>query len=98
MVACKTTTPSKMIEKLDLTRIDLIKVDPKGAEPDVLEGISEAHWPMIRRVVAEVHDIDGRMAAFAGLLERQGFTVTVGTNTALAEVYAHRESRRDLSR
>ena len=87
VVPCKTTTLSAMIDDLGLTRIDLIKVDVEGAELDVLQGISEAHWPMIRRVVAEVHDIDGRMAAITGLLERQGFTVTVGANPALAEVY-----------
>ena len=87
MVACKATTLSTMIETLDLTRIDLIKVDVEGAELDVLEGISQAHWPMIRRVVAEVHDIDGRMTALTGLLKAQGFAVTVGANPALAEVY-----------
>lgn len=65
---------STIIEEQGLDRVDLLKVDCEGAELDALRGVSEAHWPRVRQVVAEVHDVDGRLAAVRALLEARGFT------------------------
>jgi FkbM family methyltransferase len=52
--------------------VDLLKVDVEGAELDVLQGIDARHWPLIREVVMEVQDLDGRLAAVCDLLARHG--------------------------
>ena len=65
-------TLSSVIEERGITRIDLLKVDCEGAELPTLQGISPEHWPMVRQVVAEVYDTDGRLAAVRALLERHG--------------------------
>jgi hypothetical protein len=56
--------------------IDLVKIDVEGAEYDVLTGIDEADWPRIRQLVAEVHDLNGELAAVRDLLERRSFDVS----------------------
>ncbi|MEE1940650.1 FkbM family methyltransferase [Streptomyces sp. TRM 70361] len=53
-------------------RVDLLKIDVEGAEIDVLEGIDADDWPRIDRVVAEVQDLDGRLAAATRLLRDAG--------------------------
>jgi FkbM family methyltransferase len=57
--------------------IDLLKIDVEGAELDVLLGIDEGHWPLVRRVVAEVHDQDGRVDSVCELLHGHGFDPAV---------------------
>jgi FkbM family methyltransferase len=57
--------------------VDLLKLDVEGAEPDVLRGIDEGHWPLIRQIVMEVQDLDGRLDTVTGILESHGLTVTV---------------------
>jgi FkbM family methyltransferase len=52
--------------------VDLLKVDVEGAELDVLRGIDDAHWPLIRQVSLEVHDQAGRLAEICGLLQARG--------------------------
>uniref|UniRef100_A0A7S0R318 Methyltransferase FkbM domain-containing protein n=1 Tax=Chlamydomonas leiostraca TaxID=1034604 RepID=A0A7S0R318_9CHLO len=51
------TTVSSVIEEQQLTRVDLLKVDVERAELDVLRGIELRHWPLIRQVAVEVHDV-----------------------------------------
>ena len=63
----------------------------------VFSGIDEEHWPLVRQVVAEVHDgDDGRVARLTADLERRGFRVTaiqddlyVGTD--IHNLYATKE-------
>lgn len=61
----------------DVTAVDLLKIDVEGAELDVLRGIADAEWPLIAQVVAEVHDIDGRLDDVLGLLSARGFVCDV---------------------
>lgn len=56
--------------------VDLIKIDVEGAEADVLLGIDESQWPRIRRVVAEVCDLDDQLRRVGDILRRNGFEVT----------------------
>lgn len=90
MLQCELRTTSDVINALDVDRIDLMKIDVEKAELDVLRGIADADWPLIKQVVAEVHDEDGRLALVTSLLERQGFTVVAeqdevmrGTNVGM---------------
>jgi hypothetical protein len=60
------------MKEAGLERIDLLKVDCEGAELEVLLGVEEADWPRIGSIVAEVHDLDGRLAAVRNLIEGPG--------------------------
>jgi FkbM family methyltransferase len=55
--------------------VDLLKIDVEGAEADVLLGVDEGQWPRIRQVIAEVVDMDGRLATICDLLRGAGFAV-----------------------
>ncbi len=72
-VACPIRTVSEVIREQQVSRIDLLKVDVEKAEWDVLQGIEAADWPLIRQVVVEVHDLDGRLAQVTALLKENGF-------------------------
>ena len=48
--------------------VDLLKIDVERAELDVLRGITPEHWPRIRKVTLECHDIDGALDATVDLL------------------------------
>jgi FkbM family methyltransferase len=68
-------TPSTIIRRYRVPRIDLLKIDVQKSEADVLAGIEEAHWPLIRQIVVEVHDIGDRVRRLALMLSRRGFAV-----------------------
>ncbi len=100
-VHCPVATLSDIIRRQQLTRIDLLKIDVEGAELDVLNGIEEAHWPIIQQLVAEV--APRHKSALAPLthdLRARGFTnVTVASarggapvlaDAAACTLYAHR--------
>ena len=53
-------TLSSVIHEHNVDSVDLLKIDCE-AELNVLQGISNEHWPRIQQVIAEVHDIDGRL-------------------------------------
>jgi 31-O-methyltransferase len=71
-------------------RIDLLKLDVEKSELHVLRALSDEDWPKVRQIVAEVHDLDGGLARFTGLLRERGFEVAVEQEKGLegTEVYA----------
>ena len=71
-VECPMRTISDVIREHQVPRIDLLKVDVEKAELDVLEGIEAADWTIIRQVVVEVHDLNGRLAKVMALLAENG--------------------------
>jgi FkbM family methyltransferase len=59
--------------------VDLLKVDVEGGELDVVQGIDEAHWPLIQQALLEVQDSDDdRVAIITDLLTRHGMRVSIG--------------------
>jgi FkbM family methyltransferase len=70
---CELRTLSSVLRDLDLDHVDLLKIDVEGAELDVLEGIGDEDWPLIRQVVVEVHDRGRRGSLVESQLRRQGF-------------------------
>jgi hypothetical protein len=44
---------------------------------EVLRGIDAAHWPWLRQLVIEVHNVGGRVERVQKLLESYGFAVAV---------------------
>ena len=71
---------STVFKELQVGSVDLLKIDVEGAECDVIEGVDIDDWPKISQLVAEVHDIDGRLQRFTRLLELQGYVVHTETN------------------
>jgi 31-O-methyltransferase len=71
-ITVPTTTVSDLIDRYRLNRVALLKVDVERAELDVLRGIEDRHWPLVRQVVAEVHDEGDQLAEFCDLLSRNG--------------------------
>ena len=57
--------------------IDLLKVDVEGAEFEVLDGLDECHWKLVRNIVLEISEIQnqGALKRMVGLLEKKGFEV-----------------------
>jgi FkbM family methyltransferase len=51
---CQVRTLSGTIDEHHVERIDLLKIDVEGAEMDVLAGIEDRHWPLIRQLSMEV--------------------------------------------
>jgi FkbM family methyltransferase len=71
-VECPIRTVSDVIREQQVPRIDLLKIDVEKAELDVLEGIEAADWAIIRQVVVEVHDLNGRLEEVTTLLAENG--------------------------
>jgi len=94
-VQCGFRTLSEVITEQGVGRIDLLKVDVERAELDVLQGVRPEHWPRIRQISMELHDVDQRLGRARQLLESQGFTVktiqtTLGAKVGVHHVYARR--------
>jgi FkbM family methyltransferase len=76
-VEAKLETLSEMIRRTGVDRIDLLKIDVERAEWDVLNGLEEQHWPLVRQMVVEVqidHDPDNANRIRKSL-EEHGFAV-----------------------
>jgi 31-O-methyltransferase len=92
---CRLRTLSEIIDEEGVTRIDLLKVDVEKSERDVLAGIRDEHWRLIRQVVVEVHDEDGALAEIQGILAKHGFEAAVEQDphlkgTTIFSVFARR--------
>ena len=72
-VHCELKPLSAIIDERNIDRIDLLKIDCEGAEWDVLLGIKDEHWPVIKSMVIEVHDLNGRLKNMRELLKSKGF-------------------------
>lgn len=78
-------TLSSVINELEINTIDLLKIDVEGEEYKVLQGINQNDWSKIKQIVAEVHDIDGRMDKIQSLLKNQGFNITIEKNSLMPD-------------
>ena len=71
---CKVRPLSDVMAQLDLTRIDLLKIDVEGAEIDVLRGIAAPAWRRIRQLAMEVSPgHKGSLSELIGQLHARGF-------------------------
>jgi hypothetical protein len=67
-----------------------LKIDAEGDELNILQGISEMHFPLIHQIAAEIHS-DALLAEIQPLLARQGFSVASNGGIALSHtMYAVR--------
>ncbi|MGW2421406.1 FkbM family methyltransferase [Streptomyces sp. NPDC001709] len=92
---CRVLRLSDVLDMAGVSDVDVLKIDVQKAEANVLAGIDERHWPRIHQIVAEVHDIDGRLAELVHQLQTRGFrTVTeadpMSRGAGLHYLYARR--------
>ncbi len=66
---------SSVLDEQGIDRVDLLKVDVEGAELDVLRGIEERHWPLIRQAVVEVEGWRENHDTVREVFVEHGFTV-----------------------
>lgn len=66
---------SSVLDELGIDRVDLLKVDVEGAELEVLRGIEERHWPLVRQAVVEVERWQQNRDTVREVLLAHGFTV-----------------------
>ncbi len=95
VVRCRVMTLEEVFDAERLTRVDLLKIDVEKSERDVLAGVADRHWPLIRQVILEVHDDNGALGKITGLLQGRGFEVLSEQHpmlkgTRLYNVYARR--------
>jgi FkbM family methyltransferase len=88
-------TVSDIIREEGVDRIDLMKIDVQKSECDVLAGIEDEHWPLIRQMVLEVHDFAGRVRQVLEELRGRGYEVLAEqddfyTESNIYNLYARR--------
>jgi hypothetical protein len=72
---CDVCTLRDIILQQGSERIDLLKIDIKGAELEALQGIEDRHWSMIRLLVMEVAPANkGSLTAIGNRLRAVGFS------------------------
>ncbi|WP_405987854.1 FkbM family methyltransferase [Streptomyces sp. NBC_00986] len=71
---------SSVLDEHDIDHIDLLKIDVEGAELEVLRGIEERHWPLVRQAVVEVERWQHNRDTVREILLTHGFTVTTEQN------------------
>lgn len=72
-VVCQLKSLSNIIHEYNIPKIDLLKIDAEKSELDVILGIKEQDWSLIKQVVIEVHDINCRVQEITNILEKHGF-------------------------
>jgi FkbM family methyltransferase len=77
-------TLERVLVEEKVERVDLLKIDVEGPELDVLRGLGERSWPLVRQVVMETHNRDGRQREIEDLLARHGLSqITARVQTTI---------------
>ena len=76
-------TLSNQIESISIDKIDLLKIDCEGNELNVIDGINSTHWSIIKQLVIEVNDIDGRLDYIKKKLTDLGYKYKIIKEDAL---------------
>lgn len=79
-IECQMTTISDLIDRFDLDRVALIKMDIEGAEVDALKGIRDEHWDRLEQFCIETHFGDEIFEAVHRVLCDHGYDVTYRQN------------------
>lgn len=82
--SCQVKTLSEVIRELGIERIDLLKIDVEGSEFDVLSGLEEEDWPLIKQIAIEVHS-RSILKRITSLLEAHGFEFVVDDSMVVNE-------------
>jgi len=90
---CGLRTISSVIRSEQMQHIDLMKIDVECAELDVLRGIEEEHFPLIKNIYLEVENYrSNHLNSILDILKRNGYQYEVVGNLADAwvDVFARR--------
>jgi FkbM family methyltransferase len=66
---------SFFIDEHRIEHIDLLKIDVEGSELEVLRGIRNGHWGLIRQMVVEVHDSRTSLPEVVELLQKHDYSI-----------------------
>jgi FkbM family methyltransferase len=66
---------SAVLEEQSIEQVDLLKVDVEGAELDVLRGIEDRHWPLVRQAVVEIEGWQRNRDTVREVFTAHGFRV-----------------------
>jgi len=73
-IPCQVRTLSGTIREQRVERINLLKIVVEGGEMEVLAGIEECHWPLVRQIAMEVAPANKRhVSALLDQLHLLGF-------------------------
>ena len=86
-IDCAMTSFSEVMRQHRLERVDLLKIDVEGVELDILRSVEAEHWPKIRQVAVELHDIDGRLEQARALLASAGFDRVVSVGPPVHDLF-----------
>ncbi|MFC6879073.1 MULTISPECIES: non-ribosomal peptide synthetase [Actinomadura] len=75
---------SSVLRESGVRRVDLLKIDVERSEEEVVAGVAEADWAMVRQVLVEVHDTGGRLARLTRFFEARGYRVRSAEDPRLA--------------
>ncbi|VVC03785.1 Hexuronic acid methyltransferase AglP [Candidatus Bilamarchaeum dharawalense] len=89
-VVVSSTSLQDIVKQHQLDRIDFLKMDCEGAEYEIFRNIPPEVLRLVRKLSMECHyQGEGREPALiVGLLQRNGYVVTVKTDNHLAMIYA----------
>lgn len=85
VVECPMVTVSDLIDAHAIREVGLLKANVERAEWDCLLGVREEHWPRVRQVSLQVHDLNGRVGRARSFLAARGFEVSVYKEPRFAE-------------
>lgn len=77
--------------------VDLLKIDVEGAELDVLRGLDDDHWTLIRNIVLETMEKSGIRTEIEELLKQKGFEFTIEGAPWAPEEFCTIRAHRDVS-
>lgn len=88
-INCELKRLSSFISSDNIKKIDLLKIDCEGNELKVINGIDDHHWDIIRQLIIEVHDIDGRLDYINNLLKNKMFKTRIYREASLENTNLH---------
>jgi len=96
IIECPMTTVSEIIEKNNVEKVNLLKVDTERGELGVLQGVREEHWSRIEQAALEVHEEN--LKRVLDILRSKGKFENIHTmqtadlkNTSIFMVFAYRQ-------
>ena len=81
---CQLISISEFIDEQSIDCIDLLKVDAEKSELEIINGIRDEHWNLIKQIVLEVHDTEGSVInEIRTILTNKGFEFHIEEETYL---------------
>lgn len=96
---CGLTTLSAIIERNDIKRIDLLKIDAEKSELDILQGIKKVHWERINQIIMEIHDVQKSLIQeITAILKANGYQWVIKEekqfiDSGVSNIFAKREKQ-----